>query len=221
MKQLTMIKVVAELQAQGHTIDYYVRTDGGILIKSIDGKKYTGASGNAIAREMAGASISQARIKQLKHITEKREKARKRRKPPVPLSKTIQTEFERVRKIWNKRFKAKEGKPHPAGYFDKSRIQYSLEHYGEEEALRRISEAERYATGYAYTKNIEILAGFIREAGVMHQSEELIQLADDILANGYSIEEDWIYPAYEKLYLLNKGGIPRQIAKDVRTILRL
>ena len=55
----------------------------------------------------------------------------------------------------------------------------------------------------------------------MHQSQELIQLADDILANGYSIEEDWIYPAYEKLYLLNKGGIPRQIAKDVRTILRL
>lgn len=221
MKQLTMIKVVAELQAQGHTIDYYVRNDGGILIRSIDGRKYTGASGNAVAREMAGATISEARVKQLKHITEKRVKARKRRKPPVPFSKTIQTEFQRVRKIWNKRFKAKEGKPHPAGYFDKSRIQYSLEHYGEEEALRRISEAERYATGYAYTKNIEILAGFIREAGVMHQSEELIQLADDILENGYSIEEDWIYPAYEKLYLLNKGGIPRQVANDVRKILRL
>ena len=91
MKQLTMIKVVAELQAQGHTIDYYVRTDGGILIRSIDGRKYTGASGNAVAREMAGATISEARVKQLKHITEKRVKARKRRKPPLP--KTIQTEF--------------------------------------------------------------------------------------------------------------------------------
>ena len=88
MKQLTMIKVVAELQAQGHTIDYYVRTDGGILIKSIDGKKYTGATGNAVARTMAGATISEARIKQLKAIT----KSRKRKK--IPLPKNIQTEFE-------------------------------------------------------------------------------------------------------------------------------
>ena len=219
MKQLTMIKVVAELQAQGHTIEYYVRKDGGILIKSIDGKKYTGATGNAVARTMAGASISEARTKQLKHITEKRVKARKRRRPPLP--EKIKTEFERVKKIWNKRFKAKEGKPHPAGYFDKSRIQYSLDHYGEAEALRRISEAERYATGYAYSKNIKILSDFVREAGVMYQSQDLIQLADDILENSYSIKEDWIYPAYQELYLLNKGVDPRQVAKNTRKILRL
>lgn len=221
MKQLTMIKIVAELQAQGHTIDYYVRTDGGILIKSIDGRKYTGATGNAVARTMAGAAISEARAKQLKHITEKRVKARKRRKPPVPLSKTIQTEFQRVRKIWNKRFKAKEGKPHPAGYFDKSRIQYSLEHYGEEEALRRISEAERYATGYAYSKNIEFLATQIENTGRIMQSEELKSLAEDIRSNSYSIKEEWIAPVYDELYKINAGANLLDVAKKVRAILRL
>lgn len=219
MKQLTMLKVVAELQAEGHVIDYYVRTDGGILIKSIDGKKYTGATGNAVARTMAGATISEARTKQLKHITEKRVKARKRRKPPLP--EKIKTEFERVKKIWNKRFKAKEGKPHPAGYFDKSRIQYSIEHYGEAEALRRISEAERYATGYAYSKNIEFLATQIENTGRIMQSEALKNLASDIRNNGYSIKEEWIAPVYDELYKLNVGANPLEVAKKVRAILRL
>ena len=219
MKQLTMIKVVAELQAQGHVIDYRIRSDGGILIKSIDGKKYTGATGNAVARTMAGATISEARIKQLKHITEKRVKARKRRKPPLP--KTIQTEFERVKKIWNKKFKAKGGIPHPVGYFDKSRIQYSIEHYGEEEALRRISEAERYATGYAYSKNIEFLATQIENTGRIMQSEELKSLAEDIRSNSYSIKEEWIAPVYDELYKINAGANLLDVARKVRAILRL
>jgi len=218
MKQLTMIKVVAQLQAEGHTIDYRIRTDGGILIKSIDGKKYTGASGNAVARTMAGATISEARLKQLKHITIKREKARKRKRS---LPQNIQTEFERVKKIWNKKFKAKGGIPHPAGYFDKSRIQYSIEHYGEEEALRRISEAERYATGYAYSKNIEFLATQIENTGRIMQSEELKTLAEDIRSNSYSIKEEWIAPVYDELYKINAGANPLEVAKKVRAILRL
>ena len=72
---------------------------------------------------MAGANISEARAKQLKTIT----KSRKRKK--IPLPKNIQTEFERVRKIWNKRFKAKGGKPHPQGYFLKGRIEYAYDAY--------------------------------------------------------------------------------------------
>ena len=206
-----------ELQKEGHVIDYYVRKDGGILIRTIDGKKYTGATGNAVARTMAGANISEARTKQLKFIT----KTRKSKKRKKPLLDKIQTEFERVKKIWNKRFKAKEGKPHPAGYFDKSRIQYSIEQYGEEEALRRISEAERYAIGYAYSKNVEQLAFYCKECANLTQSQELSKLADDILANSYSIREEWILPAYQKLYEINDGVPPSQVARETRMILRL
>ena len=214
---MTMMQIVMQLQKEGHTIDYYVRKDGGILIKTIDGKKYTGASGNAVARTMVGAKISEAREKQLKFIT----KTRKAKKTRKALPKNIQTEFERVKKLWNKKFKAKEGKPHPAGYFDKLRIQFAYEHYGEEEALRRISQAERYVSGYAYSRNIEILGIYVTDAGRMYQSEDLIQLGLDILNNGYYIRDEWIYPAYQQLYLLDKGGIPSEIAKNVRKILRL
>ena len=204
-----------ELQKEGHVIEYYVRKDGGILIRTIDGKKYTGASGNAVARTMAGAKISEARLKQLKHITAKRTKKRK------ALPSRIKTEYERVKKIWNKRFKAKEGKPHPAGYFDKSRIQYSLDHYGEAEALRRISEAERYATGYAYSKNVEALARFIESTARIIRSEELNQLAQDILSNSYSIKEEWIQPTYDELYKLNAGVNVLDVINNVRMILKL
>ena len=213
---MTMMEVVRQLQAQGHEVDFYVRKDGGILVKNIDGEKFpTGASGNARARQIAGASISEARISQLKYAT----RARKVKKPS--LDDEVRKEFERVKKKWNKSFKSKGGKPHPAGYFGWKRIKYAIDHYGREEALRRIREAERYASGIAYAKNVEILAQYIKSVGDQLNSPELIKLSEDLIANAYSIKEEWIKPAYDELYKLNQGVPPKEVAKNTRAILRL
>ena len=213
---MTMMEVVRQLQAQGHEVDFYVRKDGGILVKNIDGEKFTtGASGNARARQIAGASISEARISQLKYAT----RARGVKKPS--LDDEIYSEFIRVKKKWNRAFKAKGGKPHPAGYFGWNRIKYSIEHYGRDEALRRIREAERYASGIAYTKNVEYLATQIENAGNKLQSQELLTLAEDLRDNAYSIRDEWIKPAHDELYKLNKGVPPKEVAPAVRKILRL
>ena len=209
------LDVVHKLQSEGHTISYYVRKDGGILIRSIDGVRYTGASGNAMAREMAQVSLSEARTKQVKYAM----RQRKLKKPS--LSDPMMQEYKRVKKIWNKTFKAKGGVAHSAGYFGWSRIKYAKEHYGEEEAMRRIKEAERYAEGIAYSKNVEILASFIEDAGNKLNSQELLDLAEDVRANAYSIKDEWIYPAYQELYSINIAKDPREIAKRVRGILRL
>ena len=96
-----------------------------------------------------------------------------------------------------------------------------MKHYGKKEALRRIFEAERYATGLAYSKNIQILASFINSAGIQYNSQELIKLAEDVEENAYAIREEWILPAYDELYKLNKGIPPKQVAKNTRKILRL
>lgn len=213
---MTMMEVVRQLQAQGHEVDFYVRKDGGILVKNIDGEKFTtGASGNARARQIAGASISEARISQLKYAT----RARKVKKPS--LDDEVRKEFERVKKKWNKSFKSKGGKPHPAGYFGWKRIKYALDHYGRDEALRRIREAERYASGIAYAKNVEILAQYIKSVGDQLNSPELVKLSEDLIANAYSIKEEWIKPAYDELYKLNQGVPPKEVAKNTRAILRL
>lgn len=223
-----MIEVVQVLQAQGHEVDFYIRKDGGILVKSIDGVKYpvastkTRASGNVRARQLAGASISEARISQLKFATSTRQARRRASKLGKPsLDDEVKREWQRVKKKWNKVFKAKGGKPHPAGYFGWNRIQYAMEHYGKEEALRRIHEAEKYTSGIAYAKNVEQLAGFIMDAGAKRGSQELQNLAQDVLDNAYMIREEWIAPAYDALYKLNAGAEPKQVAQQVRNILRL
>lgn len=211
-----MMEVVTKLQSQGHQIDFYVRKDGGILVRSIDGQRFpSGASGNAVARQMAGSTLSEARASQLKFAT----RARKVKKPS--LDDEVRKEFLRVKKKWNKTFKAKGGKPHPAGYFGWNRIKYALDKYGKEEALRRIHEAEKYTSGIAYEKNVRTLAVFVRNAGSQYQSQELLKLADDIEENAYTIREEWIAPAYDELYKLNQGIEPKQIAKNTRAILRL
>lgn len=213
---MTMREVVKQLQEQGHEVDFYVRKDGGILVRKIDGEKYpSGASGNARARQLVGANISEARTSQLKYAT----RARKVKKPS--LDDDIKREWQRVKKKWNKAFKAKGGKPHPAGYFGWNRINRAIKEYGKEEALRRILEAEKYASGIAYSKNVEYLVKLIKDAGKKLQSKSLLKLADDLSDNAYIIRDEWIKPAYDRLYDLNKGDSPEDVAKDVRAILRL
>lgn len=213
---MTMMEVVRQLQAQGHSVSYYVRRDGGILIKSIDGERFPiGASGNTRARQLVGASISEARVSQLKFAT----RARKFKHPT--LDDEIKKEWERVKKKWNRAFKAKGGKPHPAGYFGWNRINRTIKEYGREEALRRIREAEKYSSGLAYSKNVEYLVKLIRDAGKKLQSQSLLKLAEDLEDSAYTIRDEWIKPAYDRLYDLNKGASPEDVANDVRAILRL
>lgn len=211
----TMRQVISELQAQGYQVTYYVRRDGGILIRSIDGQTYRGAHGNAAARKITGAKISEARIGQLKFAT----RARKVKKPT--LDDEVASEWRRVKAKWNKVFKAKGGKPHPAGYFGWNRIKYSIEHYGKEEALRRIKEAEKYTTGLAYSKNVEYLSVYIKDVADKTDSKELLQLYKDLIQNAYSIREEWIIPAYQELYKINDGIPASEVAKNTRAILRL
>ena len=211
---MTTLEVVRTLQTQGHKINFYVRKDGGILIRSIDGEKFSGASGNKRAREMIGQPISEARLSQLKYIT-------RARRVKVSLDEEIEREFQRVKKKWNKAFKSKKGKPHPAGYFGRARINYLLKKYSKKEVLSRILEAERYASGIAYSKNVQILATQIKNAGELHQSQELIKLANDLIEYAYTIKEEWIQPAYDELYKLNAGVPPKEVAKNTRAILRL
>ena len=212
---MTVIEIVRVLQSQGHQVDFYVRKDGGILIKNIDGQRFSAAKGNQRAREMVGATLSEARTKQLKYAT----RSRKQKKVKVP--DKVKMEYLKVKKKWQKAFKSKGGKPHPAGYFGWKRIKYAYEKYGEEEALRRISEAEKYASGIAYSKNVESLAMFIYEAGVEYGSQELISLSEKLRDNAYLIRDEWIKPAYDELYKLNAGMSPKEIARNVKKILRL
>lgn len=211
---MTTRQIVNMLISQGHKVSYYIRKDGGILITSIDGTRYTGAKGNAIARQMTSQSLSERRSKQLKSAAKIKKQLRT---ADVPLKE----EWRRVRELWNERFKRGTKIRKKVGNLGWKGIQYAYTHYGEKEAYRRLSEAEKYISGIAYSKNVELLSAFVLDAGEKLNSQVLKDLAKDIIRNAYVIREEWLNPAYEELYKLNQGKSPEDVASSVKRILRI
>lgn len=211
---MTTREVVNVLTQRGHKIKYRVRKDGGILITSMDGVKYTGASGNTVARSLVGdeARLSQARKTQLKII-----KPPKGAKPKEDvLQGRIKTRIKQVQKAYNKN-----KVPISQGRITKRLIRKIVQEEGMEAAYRKLEQSERYAEGYALSKTIAALVEYIRHMATLIESDELEDLADDIEAHDGLIRDEWIKPAYEKLYELNHGGNTTDIINQVRSILHL
>ncbi len=216
---MTLKQVVKQLRNEGHSVTYYVRKDGGILIKTIDGQKFTGATGNMYARAMSGTTLSTKRANQLSRITWTGKRAAKH-----IADREVKRLLERVQRKWNKAFPHKKGEIPPVGLKTSKKVKWSLEHRGKEETMRLLSEAERYATGKAYTENIRQLANYVQDAAVNYQSDELMELANSIRENAWMIEEETIYPSYQELYKLNKlhlGYTIKGIVQNTKQILRI
>lgn len=213
---MTLRETIRLLQQEGHSISYYVRRDGGVLIKSIDGVKYSGAQGNIMARGLTDQSLSVKREAQLQKITY----TGKRAQSYIP-DREIKRALQKVQRKWNKAFPHKRGESPIQGRKTAKGVKWSLEHRGREETLRLLSEAERYASGKAYSKNIETLAMFVETAGARYQSEELIELAQSIRDNAWMIDEESISPAYDELYKLNDGVPPEEVVRQVKRILKI
>ena len=213
---MTIREVVKVLQSQGHSVSYYVRKDGGILIKEIDGQRFSGAMGNLYARAMTGQRLSVKRAEQLHRITY----TGKRAKQYIE-DREIKRLLQKVQRKWNKAFPHKRGEAPIQGLKTAKGVKWSLEHRGREETIRLLKEAERYASGKAYTENIRQLVYFIEDCALAYSSNELQELADDIRANAWKIKENAIYPAYHELYMLDKGVPVEDVVRNVRRILEL
>ncbi len=209
---MTIRETIRQLQREGHSVTFYERKDGGVLIRSIDGRKFTGAAGNLYARALTGQKFSTKRAAQLGRITW----SGKRAKSQISYKDIdIKKKLERVQRKWRKAFKDQP----ELGRKTAKQVKWNIENLGRAETIRRLEEAERYASGKAYTKNIQYLIVKIEEAAKKLHSQELQSLADDIRRNAYKIKESSIVPAYDRLYDLNHGDLPVDVANDVRKIL--
>ena len=71
-KQIPLRQVVKILNSQGHNIEYRNRTDGSIIVTSIDGRKTKIVEGNRTIRIMAGVPLSEKRKTQTtRNVAEK------------------------------------------------------------------------------------------------------------------------------------------------------
>ena len=212
--QKNMRAVVSELQALGHDVEYYVRSDGGILIRKIDGNKFSGASGNIQARRLTGEELSVRRAMQLTRATEKRAKYKGMNIPTIP--DYYKKELAKVQRHWRKKVDvSKTGQPTLA------KLRWRLINEGEESAKRLLGEWEKYTQGIAYTEVVKALHDYIVEFNNDDNNPELDKLAEDIWANRDNIRDEWILPAYQALYKLNNGQPVEDVINNVRAILRL
>lgn len=214
---MTLRQLAKAYRDQGHQVEYYNRKDGSILVRFIDGVEYKGATGNAVLRALGkplalNADLSQARKTQLKIIKPKGKRTQ--------LPKALERKLKTVQELYNKN-----KVPISQGRITKKLIRQILAEEGEEVARKKLTQAQRYAEGYATNATIDAFLTAIQSYRRLFQQgsqehEALKKLEDDIRLSSGIIKDEYIYPAYKRLYDIKKGSV-LDVVDDVRKILRL
>ena len=203
---MTIRQIAKELTAQGYDIRYRVRKDGGVLITKINNQRFTGATGNKLARQILGQDISEPRRAQLERITRERIDV-----------ENLYKEYRRVKRKWTKG-----NLPKNAGKLTFKKFKKAIKEKGKAEALRFLGEKEKYASGIAYSKNVEALASYVEQTASLIEADEFYDLAEEIRANDGNIRDEWIQPAYDELYRVNTEPITDSLINDiVRNVKRI
>lgn len=218
MAELSMKEVVRRLESTGVKVVVYKRKDGGLLIKEINGTKFSGAKGNQIARWMVGATISEARKEQTEMATKHRLQYRKgtRRKPKNEISKELKKAQAKVNKLRRKQDKI------GGGIATTRHIANVVKEQGEQEALRLLKQQELYVQGLAYTENIEHLKTRIQNLLRITEDQNYQRMLDEIekyhiqkyskkgnkIADYYNITDDQVWVInYEILNEIDEGNM--------------
>ena len=216
----TIRNIVSDLVKEGFDIKVYVRKDGGILIKEINGQKFVGAEGNKIAREIVGETLSERRGAQLVSATKKRTSFAEE------FGKEAYTKYRKVAEKWRKA-----NLPSSSGKISMKKFRKIAKEEGLKSALEALSEKEKYASGIAYLKNVEMMYltiyDYIRNVEKLfdYDTSPLVELAEKLRASPDGIRDEWIEPAYQELYRLNReplsNALIKEVAENTEEILRL
>lgn len=194
-----------------------VRRQEGYLITRINGVKFTGASGNKVARALTGNKLSEAREKQLKTINTPTY-IDKRRKSPIT-DKEIMKQFKRTQRKWNKNVDVSKGKK------TIKKLRYSLSQKSKFEVMEDLTQAERYATGKAYSKNIDILRSRVEEMNIkgFGGGDDNLSKIQKLIEDNPDMTDNQLNKVYEIMYKLNRSQERRitteQAYKEVYDVL--
>ena len=194
---MSLIELVKSLQEEGVEIEFRKRKDGGIIVKRINGERYSGARGNARIREISGATLSEARIKQTAYNVQRYIKGKRKNKQK--LSDDLLKELKKVQRLMRKT-KAK-------GHVTKRQLKHQFYEGGRRQAKEYLAKMSRYATGLAYEENVDFLADRIKalaesaSANKMNRlNTRLKRLANKVERAKSYFKEEWIEKVNGKLY---------------------
>lgn len=213
--------LVKNIQATGLKVTYRVRSDGGIVITSINGVKYKGKEGNKQARALTNTPVS---IKQQTHLKRASKKAVKRRKevseatrkglsiPPKPkkaktkeptLTKAQRRKLRDVQKEYRKldpSVRRKRGKP------SAKKLKEMLKTHTKAEADQALKEAKRYAQGLISSGQVDFLITRIRDLAY-ENGDDPTSIINKIKRHKNKFKEDHFLLFKEELYKYEDGKI--------------
>lgn len=191
---MKVIKLVEQLKLKGYKVSYYKRKDGGILIRSINGQKFTAAKGNVFARQLLGVELSTRRGEQLRKITRAR---------PWYKTHTIETpeDLERFRKSVMRKWK----KSGLRGSISKVNLKHMIGDRGIEGARQYLTEMERHTEGKAYYSQVEALISRIeQDINAVSGDNEEVRWLEELKALIENRKEEfkveWIFAIFDELY---------------------
>ena len=203
---MTTEQMITELRKKGHKVNARKRKDGGMLIKSIDGRKFTGAKGNAEARRLLGVTLSEKRKAQTSYNVESFIKEKKKIKT---LEDKVKKRLRQVQRKWRKH--------NVQGELNAPNTKKYLKEYGYEATMAHLRRMERYGEGFAYEKNVEYLAQYIEDIADSIQDEETkIQVRNCAgIVREYKefFRDEWIPKIYSLWYTVRNAGFDKVIAK--------
>ena len=191
-----------------YNVEYVKRKEGGIIIKSINGVKYKGKSGNVYFRKLANATLSNAQKEAIragsskkKAIAEAKEqglpKPRKaRKKKPLKLGKQLSKRLRKTRKAFKE---LDENQKRIVGTPTRKKILQSLKREGRKATTQKLKEAERYAKGKIYSAQMEFIIKRIEETADM-RGEDVSELVDFLRAHKNSFYEERFIAFKEEMY---------------------
>lgn len=192
-----VLQIANKLRRQGYEITLYKRKDRGYLIKSINGRRFTGAKGNQFARSLTGSKLSNKVLQANRRIVEKYIV-----KPKLP--KSFMKEFQKTQRIWRTR------SPKVSGKISMKDFRWRIEHKGMEEAIRSLHEHQRYAKGLAYNENINTFISQLENRASHSTSihkEQTQKIIDWMDKNRNKITEEQMGKAFQLIYKSEKGDM--------------
>lgn len=220
---MKLIDIVEILETEGHRIQYRHRTDGGLIITSIDGKKFRSLTeGNKTARSMVvGGELSLARAEQVafnvkKYIKLDTEFNRQTKKAKGSLDEDLVKQLKKVQRLWREN-KIQSGK------ITKKTLRSYLKYEGKRRTMEYLIGRERYARGLINPANFEYLMERIKRLeGISKKyADDVKQLRQDMRSLYYSDKfyEKWVKDIMD-IIGVSEGRVisPEEVPSIVRQI---
>ena len=201
---MKMIDIVETLVSEGHKVSYRHRTDGGIIVTSIDGKKFGSLTeGNKTARSMVvGGELSFARAEQTAYNVKKYIKLNtpdnfQKKKAKGSIDQALNKQLRKVQREWRKY-------DIQAGKVTKKRLRYYIKTEGKQRGLEYLQNRQRYAEGYANYDNFLYICKFVERLYEEDYQElyttEITNLINDMKALSEVFREEWIQKIHDIVY---------------------